>query len=109
MTSDRPADDSATRPTSRHARRRLPSVVLSNTTRPTTREAVPVRISTLYLEDSPAAVSCLSAPVPDPQTGQPVAALTAAREAATEAAWDDFERSTFPDLTRSEHQPWPAP
>ncbi len=61
-----------------------------------------MRITTLYLEDTPATVSRLSAPVPvpDPQPGQPAAALTAAREAATEAAWDDFERATFPDLTR---------
>lgn len=59
-----------------------------------------MRITTLYLEDTPATVSRLSGPVPDPQPGQPAAALAAAREAATEAAWDDFERATFPDLTR---------
>ena len=59
-----------------------------------------MQITTLYLEDSPASVSRMSAPVPDPKPGQPTAALAAAREAATEAAWDAFERATFPDLTR---------
>ena len=63
-----------------------------------------MRITTLYLEDSAASVSRMSAPVPDPKPGQPAppsaAALAAAREAATEAAWDAFERDTFPALTR---------
>lgn len=63
-----------------------------------------MRITTLYLEDSPASISRMSAPVPDPQPAQPAAppaaALAAAQEAATEAAWDAFERDTFPALTR---------
>lgn len=97
MTSGHRMSDSATRPTSAHALPSVPSVVLS-TTRPTIREAAPMRITTLYLDDT-ASVSRMSAPVPDPQPAQPaptVAALAAARE----AAWDAFERATFPDLTR---------
>jgi hypothetical protein len=59
-----------------------------------------MRITTLYLTGSAESVSRMSAPVPDPKPGQPAAALAAAREAATAAAWDAFERATFPDLTR---------
>lgn len=58
-----------------------------------------MRVTTLYLEDSPATVSRMSAPTPEPQPGQP-APTAAALAAATEAAWDAFERATFPDLTR---------
>jgi hypothetical protein len=99
MTSGHRTSGSATRPTSAHTLAPVPSVVLG-TTRPTTREAAHMRTTTLYLEDSPATVSRMSAPVPDPKPGHPSGALGAAREAATEAAWDAFERATFPDLTR---------
>lgn len=59
-----------------------------------------MRTTTLYLEDSAASVSRMSAPIPDEPASPSPAALAAAREAATEAAWDAFERATFPDLNR---------
>ena len=62
-----------------------------------------MRVTTLYLNGTAEALSHMTAPVPDPpgqQAPQSPAALAAAREAATEAAWDAFERATFPDLNR---------
>lgn len=96
MTSGHRTSDSATRSTSTHALAAVPSVVLS-TTRPTTREAAPMRITTLYLDDT-ASVSRMSTPVPD---RQPLA-LAAQQPApdTTEAAWEAWEAATFPTLTR---------
>lgn len=57
-------------------------------------------MTTLYLEDSAATVSRMSAPAPDAQTPAYPAALSASTEDSSEAAWDAFERATFPDLFR---------
>ena len=59
-----------------------------------------MRITTLYLEDSAANVSRMSAPVPDQEAPAYPTAPAASPEDSREAAWDAFERATFPDLTR---------
>lgn len=59
-----------------------------------------MRKTTLYLEDSAESVSRMSAPIPNGSASPSPAALAAAHEAATGAAWDAFERATFPDLNR---------
>lgn len=54
-----------------------------------------MRITTLYLDGTAESVSRMSAPIYD------TANVTAAAAAATEAAaWDAFERATFPALNR---------
>lgn len=67
--------------------------------RPTIRKAALMRITTLYLEDSAATVSRMSAPVPDAEAPAYPTTLSASTEDSSEAAWDAFERATFPDLT----------
>lgn len=59
-----------------------------------------MRTTTLYLDESARSVSRMSAPIPDESVSPSLAALAAARKAATEAAWDAFEHATFPDLNR---------
>ncbi len=80
-----------------------------------------MRITTLYFEDTAESVSRMSAPVPDapalaqlsseaawdvferatfPDLLAHPTALSASSNDSSEAAWDVFERATFPDLTR---------
>lgn len=59
-----------------------------------------MRTTTLFIDATAESVSRLSAPIPDEPASPSPAALAAAREAATEAEWDAFERATFPELNR---------
>lgn len=62
-----------------------------------------MRITTLYLEGSAASISRMSAPIPDQDA--PDYPSAPAPEDSSEAAWEAFERSTFPELTRQEPHP----
>lgn len=59
-----------------------------------------MRITTLYLEDSAANVSRMSAPVADQEALVYPTAPSVSPEDSREGAWDAFERATFPDLNR---------
>jgi hypothetical protein len=59
-----------------------------------------MRTTTIFIDATAQSVSRLSAPIPDGSAPPPPAALTEAPAAAAEAAWDAFERASFPELNR---------
>jgi hypothetical protein len=64
-----------------------------------------MRVTSLFIQDSAATVSRLTAPIPDPEPLAFPTTLSAAARDPTEAAWDAFESATFPTLNRRQDRP----